>query len=173
MPTTPYTPRSTRMDLVGHRYGRLVVQAFSHAKGYESMWVVLCDCGRLRVVQGGNMRSGATRSCGCARASRKPKHGHTGSPTYITWSSMKARCSNPNHPRWDYYGGRGITVCERWRASFAAFLADMGERPDGLTIDRIDNAGHYEPGNCRWATKTEQNMNRRPMGSAKTSEVAR
>jgi hypothetical protein len=83
------------------------------------------------------------------------------SPTYICWLNMRARCSNPNKPDWPRYGGRGIRVCDRWR-SFEAFLADVGERPrSDLQLDRIDNDGHYEPGNVRWATRSEQMANRR------------
>lgn len=94
-----------------------------------------------------------------------PRHGHAGlidSPTYLTWKSMIARCSNPRAPDYPRYGGRGIAVCERWR-TFANFLEDMGERPDGLTIDRENNDGDYELLNCRWATRSQQNSNRRPM----------
>jgi hypothetical protein len=80
-------------------------------------------------------------------------------PTYVSWASIAPRCGNPNHPAYPRYGGRGITVCERW-ASFENFLADMGERPAGLSLDRIDNNGNYEPGNCRWATPKEQSSNR-------------
>lgn len=88
------------------------------------------------------------------------RHGYAGTPTYVAWKGMRNRCTNQNEPQFADYGGRGITICERW-GSFESFLADMGERPDGMMLDREDNDGNYEPANCRWTTRTEQNRNRR------------
>lgn len=132
-------------------------------------WTCRCDCGRIVEVRRGHVVSGATKSCGCHRstsaAQRATRHGHAArgrhSTTYDIWTGILQRCRNPNYPHWELYGGRGVTVCDRW-LKFENFLADMGERPAGLSIDRIDNDRGYEPANCRWATRSQQNKNRRP-----------
>lgn len=166
---------TARIDMTGCRFGRLVVEQMSHqGKRYEIHWIALCDCGKRTIVTTHRLRSGNTRSCGCLFRSvvaarnrtRVTKyavtHGHarTGqlTPTYKAWMAMRMRCTQSAHKEYHRYGGRGITVCERW-AIFANFLEDMGERPQGREIDRINNDGNYEPANCRWATHKEQMRN--------------
>lgn len=130
----------------------------------ETCVEAVCRCGAVVVVR---LEHGVPRSSGCRACffKRQTKHGHAlwrrTSKTYTNWQQMLARCTDENVVQYQDYGGRGIKVCERWRHSFPNFLADMGERPDGHSLDRIDNEGNYEPGNCRWATRTEQNRNSR------------
>lgn len=153
------------IDIEGRRYGRLVVTGYAGKQGRALMWHVRCDCWVEKITAGSHLASGESKSCGCLKLEKMVTHGLARigrrAPEYSVWSAMIQRCNNPKAPEHHRYGARGISVCERWR-DFANFIADMGRRPAAhLQIDRIDNSGNYEPGNCRWATPKEQGRNMR------------
>lgn len=150
------------VDVTGQRFERLVVVRRSERQSNAgALWVCACDCGGETVTTSYKLRMGKIKSCGCFsaefRGASSITHGEskTGNRTYRSWKEMRQRCNNPNSDKWKWYGGRGIKVCERWN-DFALFLADMGERPERTSIDRINPDGHYEPSNCRWATPSQQ-----------------
>jgi len=156
-------------DLAGQQFSRLtILRRDWDAPGPHAKWLCRCTCGTIASVTSNALLSGFTRSCGCLRremtAARSATHGlapRHGKPlAYSSWTNMMRRCTHENDPRYPEWGGRGIRVCERW-LNFANFLADMGERPPGMTLDRINNDGNYEPGNCRWATPHGQQVNSR------------
>jgi hypothetical protein len=154
----------------GEKYGNLTV-----LKEVESIidtfgqtvriFSCICICGNIKKVRMNGFRTGKIKSCGCSRINRivtsTKTHGLSKSSEYRSWYAMKARCSNPNYKNYKYWGGRGIKVCDRWFNSFENFIQDMGRKPANTSLDRIDNDGNYESVNCRWATKTEQQNNRR------------
>jgi hypothetical protein len=149
-------------DLTGVRFGSLVAQWPSGFQGKHTAWLCLCDCGTLKLVIRGNLVNGSTTNCGCSHHLVTTTHGQSYSREYKSWMAMKSRCTNPRLRAWKWYGGRGISVCERWMNSFENFLADMGIRPLGKSLDRYPNRnGNYEPGNCRWATQRQQVANQR------------
>jgi hypothetical protein len=150
--TLPY-PISAKFGLL------TVVSRAENDRFGRSRWNCRCECGNEHIAALFRMKSGHTKSCGCLKGA-DAKHGMRHTATYNSWCAMKQRCNYPGSDEYSNYGGRGIKVCERWN-DFATFLADMGERPEGHTIERKDTDGDYEPENCIWATMAQQQRNRR------------
>lgn len=157
-----------RIDLTGRKFGRLSVNYASHKEGKVLYWSCTCECGNTTNVRSQLLREGKTKSCGCLQEELRKSvggitrtHGMKHTKTYVVWEGMKSRCYYTGDVSYKNYGGRGISVCDSWKNSFENFYRDMGERPDGMSLDRIDNSKGYYPDNCRWSSRTTQGRNKR------------
>lgn len=160
-------------ELTGLKFGRLLVLCRDGSDKYgEAMWLCSCECGESKRTLGKSLRNGRTKSCGCLAiesARNNATHGMTTTRAFGAWNSMIQRCTNPNVKSYKDYGARGISVCKEWASSFTSFYSYMGERPEGMSIDRINNDKGYSPDNCRWATNDAQARNKR---NTRLNEVA-
>lgn len=161
--------RAWRENLIGTKYGRLAVVKFDGNRGKRRFWQCLCECGKTSYCGSDNLKSGQVRSCGCLQKelalNHHLSHGESAKQTktkeYRTWADIKSRCYNKKEDSYQYYGGRGITICDRWNTSYECFLLDMGRAPSRKhSIERNDITKNYEPSNCRWATQLEQANNK-------------
>ncbi len=163
-----------RTNLADRRFGKpLVISPAGKDKHDRCQWICRCDCGIEMPVSAAMLVNGQTGSCKGKGCHRRTLHGESDSPTYRIWIGMKKRCSQ-DHKYFRNYAGRGITICDEWKHSFPNFLRDMGIRPEGMSLDRINNDGSYEPTNCRWATLSEQSRNKRQVmaiGNFTDSEI--
>lgn len=177
--------RPRKVNIIGNVYGYLTVIDRSESYSKDSKWDCLCICGKIHKVVKQKLEDGVTKSCGCMKGAitreKIVKHGEyrggKHSPEYQSYIAMMHRCYNDKRFAWERYGGRGITVCDRWALpspnGFLNFLEDMGERPPNLTLDRVDPDGDYEPSNCRWAARSTQCHNRNLVKSARNTSVYR